>query len=377
MADSLADAMNELKTGGVRTEPVAEVKAETPVVATIEAPVVVAPVVEKTPEQLKSETDAAQASEVAYTERFGKELGIDPTTAKQRLADYEKINNEYGKLKAEPPKAPYKTDFGAKADELYARGVKPATIAKFVGLDVAKLSDEDKIKLSMQVKNPSWKESHINAKYNQLYGTKEVDENSTDDERQDVELKDADRIQAATEAAKELEQYTAQIFTPADNNKPDPIKVQAETNRVAFYDNQGIKNVSDQFKEIKIPVKYQVHGSKGPEDVSDTFSYPIPDTDKQVLLTELSEMVRNPAMANAFPPGEEGTKAALGYLMNRNAAINSQKMAEAYGNFVASKIHESYKKLLNNPIGVNGGVSISNGAAETAEEARYRRLMAS
>lgn len=265
---------------------------------------------------------------------------------REKAKQYEALSQEYTSLKDKPPVSPYKSEFGKIADELFAQGVQPQTIARFNGINLETMSDADVLKLQLEVKNPKLETSKIEAVLNERYGV--ADDLLTEGQKAERELK---LIEDATNARESLKHHISKAFSPA-SNEPDPVIVRQEQERGTFWKENGFKQVKQDVFTITENGKMKVQGLKGLEEVEHNFKYEAPTEVKQTVLKELEAAVLNPANAGYFTNTEEGLKNANAFIEARFLALDGKNILKKQQEYVAereSKLHEHYAKLMHNP----------------------------
>lgn len=273
-----------------------------------------------------------------------REQAKDADALRQRTQELETQNKQLSE------KPTYKSDFAKKADEIYelTKGkVSAETIARFYDLDPAKLTAEQRLDLLEQIENPESTADDRVLIRNEKYSTAE--ELGLTDGQKAIRRNDLQKDSA--KASERLLQLKSEAFKPVGTDQPDPKAIQAETDRVGFWQ-QNSKQIDTKPFTVEMPGKLKVpNGKGGVDEVEDNFSFVVPSETQTQVLQLVAKELANPANAKFFTPDADGIKRANDYVKStvRNAVYDEALKAQAK-HFQASvdKVHEYYAKLLNN-----------------------------
>lgn len=285
---------------------------------------------------------------IDYNSWLKEQLGYNSVdevknTLQTREQQLNEINTKYKELEGRPT---FKTDFGRVADELHAKGVQPETIARFHGLNVKEMSPLDKVKLDMQVNNPTLSATDIDAHLHHKYNTTDETLGLTEGEKatRKIELE-----QAAANAGSNLEKYVYNAFNPTP--VVDTAAVQKEAERLNYWQQNGLKQVNAEFS-LNLPSKMKLQGAQGIQEVANDFNFKLSPEASQAIEKELTNVLSHPANAALFTPDEQGINNAKVTRENLVWAHYGKEIIKEAMKHVAhteSKIHEHYATLLHNP----------------------------
>lgn len=306
--------------------------------------------------------------------KFGLENEDALTAALNKAKQYETIETELNTLKSQPPTETFKTDFGRVADELTSKGVHPSTIARFYGLELDKMSAEDVINLKLEVDHPKLNAEQREAFISETYGS--TDELLTEGQKAAREVK---KEQDAAIARESLTNFISKTFSPQEQ-KPviDPAVARKEQERSSYW-KDAINRIDESSFSINRNGKMKIQGVKGLEEIDHNFAFSLPQEAKQEIISELKDMIANPAFAEAFGAGEQGLINANEYVKNRTFAKHGEEILSRALQYAAereSKLHEKYAMLLHNPQqrGVPANVSTRQNGQEAWNDAAVDAL---
>ncbi len=297
-------------------------------------------------------------------EQTGYQSVEDIKTLAQKAAQVDQLTPKIKELEERPT---FKTDFGKVADELAAKGVKPETIARFHALDLTALTPLDKLKLDMEVNNPTVSKQDIELYLNTKYDTS--DESLSDGEKatRRIELE-----KESANASERLKSHIYQAFNPQQT--VDPAIMQKEQNRLNYWQS-NVGKIGDDVFSTTLQGKMKLQGANGVTEVAHDFAYQLPAEAKEAINKEFNEVLLSPANAGLFTPDENGVanaRATKENLVWIHYGKDILKQAMNYAVERESKIHEHYANVLHNPNtralpnGVQGVKSESDQANEGA-----------
>jgi hypothetical protein len=281
-------------------------------------------------------------------ERFKKydEISLQAQEATKRLQELETQN----KALAERPT--YKSDFAKKADEIYelTKGnVSKETIARFYDMKPSELKAEDALDLVTQIDYPTLSVEERNLIREEKYGMS--DELMLTPGQKAV--RKAQFEQDATIARERLQKLAAEAFKPTQtgNNQPSQEEIQAEQDRVNYWQQNANKIDNSIFKK-ELPSKLKVpNGKGGVDEIDNNFTFTLPEESKAKILNTVAQEITKPENARYFTSDAAGIERANAYLQSvaKNAmfeeALKAQK--QHFEQSIAT-VHETYAKLLNN-----------------------------
>ncbi len=280
---------------------------------------------------------------------------------KTKATDYDTIKPEYDTLKTKPE--PVLTPFAKIANELEQKGIKPATIARFHGLEPDKLSIEERLDLAEELKTPELTKEQRQALLTERYY---VDEDAPDWKKSAIEAR---KVQDAQIASGEINKHVAEVFNP--ETKPvNQELVKQETNRVSYFQ-QNNSQIDTKVLDFAAEIKEKAIGRQGEELLPADFKYEMPADRKQTLLNTMAQVVQNPANANLFTPDANGLAKAneqLNALFWAQEGKNIAQQLIANHKVLASKLHEHYATLMHNPSRKDGLASQKTGTLNAADQ---------
>lgn len=353
---------------------VVEPTVETQVTTSTEPVIITEPTTTATPtEPVITNTTTSDPVKTWLKEKLGVE---DDTLVIDRFKKYDEVSlqaQELAKQKQEletqnkelASKPTYKSDFAKKADEIFevTKGnVSKETIARFYGLDPKELKDDEALDLVKQIESPTLTAEERAILRNEEYGV--GDEMLT--EGQKIQRKDK-YSQDVTIAREKLSKLASEAFKPVStNNQPTAEEINAEANRVNFWQQNTDKIDSSIFKKesaIKLKVP---NGRGGVDEIDNNFTYSIPEDKKQQIYSVVAQELTKPANAKFFTPDKEGIDRANTYMRSVvNNAIFDETLKAQQKHFeqAISTVHEHYAKLLNNTDFLNGVQTPKSGTA--------------
>lgn len=248
-------------------------------------------------------------------------------------------------------KPTYKSDFAKKADEIFElTGGKASreTISRFYGLDPKELKGDEALDLIKQIESPTLTAEERAILRNEEYG---VSDELGLTEGQKIQRKDKYNQDIAISRDK-LSKLASEAFKPVSaNNQPTAEEIQAEQNRIGFWEQNTNKIDSTIFKKemagkLKLP-----NGKGGVDEVEKNFSYSLPEETKRQIFSSVSKELTKAENAKFFTPDEAGVQRANTYVQNivRNAMFDETlKAQQKYYEERESSIHERYSAVLNN-----------------------------
>lgn len=329
--------------------------------------------------QAPTNTDAPPAQTdtppvvIPFEDKWKSEFGdVDIATVKERYSQFDTVYKENETLKSATQVPTYKTEGGKQIDEWLAKGVKLETIARFGNIkDATELAGEQAIKLKMEIENPTWDASIIDAYYKQQY-KHEADELKSDEiNAMEETLKRGAVLKAEAEAKGFLKDYLGKQFNPSvELDTTAQAKQEAIAKASQFWTGQA-NVISNATKQVTTELRFKVMGEKGQEEVTLPVNYVVPEAE----LKQLTDFALQSAVNGGVELTEKGVASVNDYVQGLVWAKYGKNIVNAAVQDALSRQEQAFRKTIHNPT-VAGVTTQNMGNISTSRMDAFRQKLA-
>lgn len=350
---------------GVKTTPIVD---DTP--PAVETTAEATPTTEPTVTE-PATTQPATEQPTAFADIWKKEFGdADVTVVKDIVTKYNTIAPEYETLKAQPPVSPYKTDGGKQIDEWLSKGVKLETIARFHNVKAESLNAEQAIKLKMEIENPSWDASIIDAYYQSTYNHVADELKSPEQNALEENLKKGALLKAEAEAKASLSEYLDKQFNPSAVADATAQEREANLQKASQFWTSQSAAIANSVKQVNQELTVKVMSEKGEEDIKLPVSFVVPEAEQKQLLNYAIQSAVN----SGIELNENGIAQVNEFVKNTVWAKYGESIARSAVEQALSEQHKHFSKIINNPTVAR--TTSPNTAATGTREAAWKSILA-